>query len=452
MFGIIFISIFFDRDWLNMQTSTKVTVLAGMGGFLDGYDFIVFVAALSLITISLGTITTADKGLLLGMAFLGAFFGSILLGHYTDKVGRKRIFVITLALFALAALFMGFAINYVWLFIGRFIIGFSLGADYAVSWTMVSEFSPKRVRAGLISYLQLIYSIGALISYLVVVALLSTGDLDWRIAIWIGIIPALVTLFLRRNIPESPRWLATQGKITQAKDIINSSHTEISVNSLEILEQDNKKSFGLLFSHKYRRRISGTIVIQMLAFFLFIPVTIYTPTVLTLLGFSKSLEYILLGSTIEWIFIIFGFLVGVFLIDKMKRKIAASLSFIIIGIMLIVLMTLRPTGLAILLPWGIMAFFLSFGSAVIWTWSSELFPTAARGLAQGLNTAANRIIGFGGSTVDAVLLAGGISTFYIILLTVCIVLILAIIFWINVETRGVSLEQISEGVPSGGMK
>jgi putative MFS transporter len=433
-----------------MKFYLKISTLAGMGAFLDGYDFIVFVAALSLITISLGTITTADKGLLLGMAFLGAFFGSILLGHYTDKIGRKRIFLITIALFALAALFMGFAVNYVWLFIGRFIIGFSLGADYAVSWTMVSEFSPRRLRAGLISYLQLIYSIGALISYLIVVALLSAGDLDWRIAIWIGIVPALVTLFLRRSIPESPRWLAAQGRTKEAKDIITSTSTEISNDNLEILKQVNKKSFSILFSHKYVRRMSGTIIIQMLAFFLFIPVTIYTPTVLALLGFSKSLEYILLGSTIEWIFIIFGFLAGVFLIDKMKRKIAASLSFIIIGIMLIVLMVLRPTGLSILLPWGVMAFFLSFGSAVIWTWSSELFPTTARGLAQGLNTAANRIIGFGGSTVDAVLLARGISAFYVILLTVCVILILAILFWINVETKGVSLEQISEGVPTGG--
>ncbi len=431
-----------------MKFYLKLSTLAGMGAFLDGYDFIVFVAGLSLITLSLGSITAFNKGLLLGMAFLGAFFGSIVLGHYSDKLGRRKLFIITIALFAFAALFMGFAIDYVWLFVGRFIIGFALGADYAVSWTMVSEFSPKRLRAGLISFLQLIYSIGAMISYFIVIALLSTGDLDWRIAIWIGIIPAVITLLLRRSIPESPRWLATQGQTKEAENVIVATDTEMTVENLESVERSSKKGLTTLFSQMYVRRISGTIIIQMLAFFLFIPVTIYTPTILSLLGFSKSLEYILLGSTIEWVFIIAGFLSAVFFIDKLKRKVAATISFTIIALMLIILMLFRPTGLSLLVPWGTMAFFLSFGSAVIWTWSSELFPTSARGLAQGLNTAANRIIGFGGSAVDAILLARGVSAFYVILLSVCIVLIFAIIFWINIETKGMSLEKISEGVSS----
>jgi putative MFS transporter len=428
-----------------MGISRRVTVLAGMGGFLDGYDLIVISGAISLVSLSFSISSPSIKGLLIGTAFLGGFLGAIFLGKAVDVYGRRLMFLYDLVLFIGGILVSSFAISLPMLFAGRFLVGLAIGADLSVSWTLVSEYAPKERRGFLLSAQFILWGIGAIVSYLVLDAFLFTGNNAWRYAFLIAIIPAVAVLILRRKIPESPRWLASHGNLSLARKIIKNTGANISDESLMIINTTKKEySTMSMFKGKYLRLSSGVFISTFLAFFIAAPLNLFTPEVLELVGFTSVLHIALLGSALVWVFNIAGFTVGGILIDKSGRKIVGIIAFSLAAFILLMLFLVKFSPDLFFVLWIGIEFLAALGASVTWVWAAELFPTVFRGFAMGFNSSANRISGFFSSYIIAVIIAISLGLLYLISFLVSAFIVFIIAFWINVESKNKTLEDISE--------
>ena len=200
------------------RTHLRVVVAVGLGLFFDMYE--VFLA---------GTISSALKtqfglggvalSVLLGSAFLGMFLGAAFVARLADRIGRRRMFLLSLTWYSLWSLIGAFSPNAAFLVVCRFLAGIGVGAEYPVSDTYLSDVLPARARGRLAAW-------AYTCSYLAVPALgfLSLAIADktpwgfdgWRWLLALGAIGAVLVLVPRRGLPESPRWLEAVGRHREA--------------------------------------------------------------------------------------------------------------------------------------------------------------------------------------------------------------------------------------------
>ncbi len=196
-----------------------LALLACVGGFLFGYDTANIGSALGFIPYHLSSFWT---GYLVAGASLGAGVGALIAGPLTDHFGRKTLLVTDALIYAVGALLSAFTVNAFMLLSSRTLIGLAIGADSAIATAYIAEFAPRARRGQLSIIQQWMITVGILVSYLVAVAVLlavpkNAGDLDWRLILGVGAIPAVLAVALRSKMPESPRWLMLHDRYADAR-------------------------------------------------------------------------------------------------------------------------------------------------------------------------------------------------------------------------------------------
>jgi len=193
-------------------------LLAGLGILLDGFDFFIIGVANPLIAQDFG-ISDAEKGLVSAAAIVGAIFGAGLLGPLGDKIGRRRIFQFDLALFVVFSVLSAAAPNLWWLIAFRLVLGVAIGLDYPIAAGYLAEVLPARGRGRWLTAAFSLQAGGIMLGALIGVVVLELApDVDsWRIMLGVGAVPALVIMLFRRGTPESPRWLAQNGRADEAR-------------------------------------------------------------------------------------------------------------------------------------------------------------------------------------------------------------------------------------------
>ncbi|QKJ19530.1 MFS transporter [Microbacterium hominis] len=197
----------------------RVLTGSGIGWALDAMD----VGLISFILAALAVqwqLAPGETAWIASIGFVGMAVGAGLGGLLADRFGRRQVFALTLLVYGLAtgasALVGGLAA----LLVLRFLVGLGLGAELPVASTYVSEFAPARMRGRLIVILEAFWAVGwtaaALIGYFVI----PLSDDGWRWAFALGALPAAYALIVRWGLPESPRWLARRGRITEAERIV----------------------------------------------------------------------------------------------------------------------------------------------------------------------------------------------------------------------------------------
>jgi len=438
----------------NMDVSRfhyKMLLLSAAGVFLDGFDlFIISVVLLFIRPIWINTLPIGQQesvlGLLASSALLGMFVGALTLGHYTDRMGRKAMYVVDLIFFVIFAALSAVSANIWELIIFRFLLGLGIGADYPISSTYVTEFSPSKVRGRLISTTFMFWGLGSLTAALVgyLIALFQPLGIDsWRLMLLSGIVPAVIVIILRATMPESPRWLLSQGKSKEAIKVLKSLNVEIQESDI-LPSKKEKASIRDLLSPIYRKR----------TFFAWIPwffmdigvygIGIYLPTLLYDLGFKNDLSSIL-GTAFLDIFGIMGFILAIYLIDRAGRLKLQAIGFLGMTVSLLFLAILGPINLIFLfLIFAIFQISENAGpNTTTWVVATELFPTRLRATAQGSSAAISRlgaisgvfllpiITGLFGNEISLIFVAT--ATFLGFLVTVLI----------GEETRALSLEEAS---------
>jgi putative MFS transporter len=418
------------------------------GPFLDGYILSLVGVALLGFQAEIEA-TTVEVGLIGAASLIGIFFGALVFGALTDRIGREKMYAIDLTVLVVACGLSAF-VNAPWeLIVLRFIVGLAVGADYPIATSLLTEFTPKKKRGYMLGMAGLAWSIGAMVAFLVafLVVSISGGYGLWRWLLGSGVIVGIIVVLLRRGIPESPRWLANQGRIEEAQAVMRKVYGPDAVLPPAKPEDAPDASFfqdmKLIVSGGYLKRI---IMCGMLYFAQITPqYALYTfgGTILATAGITGENAATLGELVIAALFAI-GIIPVMYLMESWGRRPLTIWAFF--------LMALPLFGLAL---WGdapawfvVMAFavyaFVSGGpSALQWVYPNELFPTKIRATAVGLSVAFSRIGAASGTYLVPIgLVTIGLQGTMLIAAIITVIALVVCIAWAP-ETKGRSLEETS---------
>src|SRR5215207_5752106 len=168
-------------------------------------------------------LTAAQVGSAGSAYILGACLGALYFGRLADRIARKKLFMLTLTIFMAGSVLSAFSMNFVWLLVCRAITGAGVGGEYSAIHSAVDELIPARVRGAVDLIIGGSFWIGTILGSLASLLLLNTSmfalDVGWRIAFGLAAIMGLAILLVRRNVPESPRWLFLHGQDAEAERV-----------------------------------------------------------------------------------------------------------------------------------------------------------------------------------------------------------------------------------------
>ena len=203
----------------------RIFWLVGAGMFFDGYDLYVAAGVLAS-TIQTKFSTLPQNLQFISWTFIGMTLGSLITGFVGDKMGRRFTYQINLLIFGLASIAAAFTENMTQLIFCRFVQGLGLGAEIVVGYSTLTEFVPPRTRGRWLSFMAFLvvagFPVTAILSYLII------PNFGWRPMFIIAGIGSLVVWYLRKNLPESPRWLEAQGRTAEAETLVQTIEKEAS--------------------------------------------------------------------------------------------------------------------------------------------------------------------------------------------------------------------------------
>jgi putative MFS transporter len=202
----------------------RIFWLVGAGMFFDGYDL--YVAGGVLASTIQSKFSTLPQNLqFLSLTFVGMTIGSLITGFVGDKMGRRFTYQVNLLIFGLASLAAAFAQDMTQLIVCRFVQGLGLGAEIVVGYSTLTEFVPPKTRGRWLAFMAFLtvcgFPVTSLLSYLII------PTWGWRPMFVIAGIGSLIVWYLRKNLPESPRWLEAQGRDAEAEALMTTIETEV---------------------------------------------------------------------------------------------------------------------------------------------------------------------------------------------------------------------------------
>ena len=235
----------------------KLTVYSAGGPFLDGYVLSIIGVAMLQITQAL-QLSALWEGLIAASALIGVFFGGFLGGWFTDKYGRKVLYLVDLIAI------VGFSVAQFWvesawaLFAWRLLIGIAVGADYPIATSLLAEFLPRKQRGPLLAAMVLMWFAGAAVAYMVGELLLRVaGEDGWRWVLASALVPGALFLIARSGTPESPRWLLSKGRHAEADAVIKKVYgPDYSIADLPEPSNQHPVSVWSLFHSGYGKRMA----------------------------------------------------------------------------------------------------------------------------------------------------------------------------------------------------
>ncbi|MGK2895521.1 MFS transporter [Klebsiella michiganensis] len=263
---------------------------------------------------------------------LGAVVGALLGGWLTDKLGRRKIFLWSMILFAIFAVLQGLAPNMYWLAIIRCLAGIPVGADVANGFTYIMEVMPKGKREVMANRWQFMFALGIIAAILLVTTLVALDvhpDMIWRIVLAVPAIPACLLLFMRRELPETPAWFVERGRFIEAKKASREYYGEQDGRLLDdILPNENvtiadptlKETLHDLFRRPFTRRTTlfgwFSCAVQSFENYAF---SFFLPLILVTIGISGQIQNNLALLAVNCIAALSAF-VGPLLLPKLGRK------------------------------------------------------------------------------------------------------------------------------------
>lgn len=422
----------------------RALLTAGMGFFTDAYDLFIIGTALVLIK-EVWKPAAWQLGLVSSTALIAAFAGAFVFGRLADIYGRKRVYGIEAAIMALAAILSAFSPNIMWLIVFRFILGVGIGGDYPVSAVIMSEYANTKDRGKLVGGVFSMQAAGLVAGPVVALAILATGvnpDIAWRIMLGLGALPALGVIYLRRKMPESPRYLSrVKGETAQA-----ARQTAEYSNSTVVGSTTQEKRVNARLS-SYVLTLLGTAGTWFVFDYAYYGNSISTPLILKMVAPTATTI-----TSVAWTLIIFavaavpGYILAFSTMDRIGHKRLQLIGFAVMGLAFLaigVVPNLTHVLIPFLLVYGLSYFFAEFGpNTTTFVLSAELYPVNLRTTGHGLSAGIAKVGAFIGVFLFPIMAASlGLSgtltiTFVFALVGIGLTLLLP-------EPAGKSLEEIS---------
>ncbi len=425
---------------------TRFVFALGITWVLDAFEVVIASAVLKPMAKSL-QFTPQQSSMMVSGFLLGALLGSLLFGYLADRYGRKKLFLITLLLYAGGTFLTGFAQSFETALFFRILAGAGLGGEFAAIQSAMDEFVPSRHRGKVDGTITALWNLGSLMASLSAVGLLKVLDesFAWRTAYLFGGVLALLVVFVRLYVPESPRWLISRGKLEEAERIVQKIELEAggrkSYDRCEVpVFEGNIIDASRIILSRYKWRflfsasMSFTILTTYYGMITLLPVILSEVYSLS----SKEIPQILTLGSLGGLF---GGLFVAYLVDKVGRiplGLLISFASALLSLSFLLGFEIRLT----FFVYSLIAF--SFAS-VAYVIATEIYPSYIRAYAIGILSIIGRVSGAFAplflvslSQVGFVYAMLGLSLFWL-------VGFFAFLVWAlkGMETKGKPLEEIS---------
>lgn len=426
------------------------SVTAALAGFLFGFDTVVISGADKQLQALWHSSDAFHGSVVMGMALWGTVVGAIFGGIPTNNIGRKNTLFWIGVLYFISAIGSAMANDPITFAVFRFIGGLGVGASTIAAPAYVSEIAPPTKRGQLVALYQFNIVLGILVAFVSNFFLKDIGQNAWRWMLGVQTVPALIYTLLILTVPKSPRWLLSKLRFDEAKKVLAVVDPEANIETLMLeINQDSGTKHETLFSKKYRFPVMLAFLMAFFNQFSGINAFLYyAPRIFEAAGLGQ--ETALLSSIGIGIINLVFTLVGVALIDKYGRRLLmyiGSVGYII---------SLGLVSAAFYFEWGGMAvpsfLFLFIAShaigqgAVIWVFISEIFPNHIRASGQAFGSSVHWVLAAIIPSLIPVLFSmpqiGPTKVF--MFFTAMMVLQLLFVMFMMPETKGISLEELSE--------
>ncbi len=452
----------------------RIWGLASAGKFFEGLVVFMTGVALPLIVKEFG-LTAVEKGMVSAMPLFGILIGATALGGLADHYGRKRMFIVEMALFVFCLVLLVFSLGYSWLLVFMFGAGLALGCDYPTAHMVISESIPSRDRGKLVLSAFGFQAIGALVGTVVGYLVLYENPVEqaWRWMYATAVIPSVLVLLGRFYIPDSGQWLVARGRVSEAEREVGRLLRRNPLYPQQVLLTSflsvgaagsppvQKGGYGALFSKKHRKATILASVPWFLQDLGTYGIGIFTPTILaTVIGaktqYARNLADIIhndmlaaKGAAFIDVLLLIGIVAAVLLADKLGRMRLQIAGFVgcAVGLFLASLSLNADGGTStVFLFAGFMlfSFMTNLGpNAMTYLIAGEVFPCHIRGKGAGFAASFAKIGAVGTAFLFPILLAD-IGTQMLLYILAGSSLLGAFVTWrYGIETTGVNLETLS---------
>ncbi|MBF4579118.1 MFS transporter [Frigoribacterium sp. VKM Ac-2530] len=410
----------------------RLLVGSGLGWALDALD----VGLLSFVIAQLAVVWSSDKGALAFVAsagFAGMAIGAAVGGSLSDRLGRKTVFALTLLVYGLATGLSALSWSVGALLVLRFVVGLGLGAELPVASTLVSEFSPRRIRGRVVVLLEAFWALGSIAAALVGWLVIPLSDDGWRWALLIGALPALYAVFVRLRMPESVRFLEARGRHDEAERTVRAFEEAAGIArpaaapraAADTRPADTRpadpsradarpadapraSSAAALLRDGLRRRTVAIWVVWFMTNFSYYGAFVWLPTLLVEAGFPlvKSFEYTLLITLAQ----LPGYAASAWLIERWGRR--GTLAVFLLGSAVAATAfgfgAVSGSATQIVVSGMFLSFFNLGAWGALYAVTPELYPTRLRGTGAGWAAGVGRIASIAAPlTVPPLLVLGG---------------------------------------------
>ncbi|MGA8234346.1 MAG: sugar porter family MFS transporter [Candidatus Acidiferrales bacterium] len=369
---------------------TSVTI--ALGGFLFGYDTAVISGAILFVRqqFHLSSIETeAAVSIVLAGALLGAAIG----GYLGDRFGRRPTMLVIALIYGVFGATTGLANGVTLFVVSRFFVGAAVGVSSMLTPLYIAELAPADSRGALVTLNQMAISTGVVVAYYV--DYLFAGSGSWRWMFISAVVPAILLLVGLAYLPETPRWLAAQGRFQDAASILTKiegpQEVERDIEELRHITATDNLKLRDLFQHRFAKPLIVGIV---LAIFQQITgvntIVYYAPTIFQMVGFTNASNAILATFLIGFVGLI-AVIVSMFLVDRLGRRplLLTSLTGMCVILFHLAHVLSEPNPTKWMVVGDIIFYLASFCiglGPIFWLLISEIYPTTVRGQAMSVAT------------------------------------------------------------------
>ena len=431
----------------------NIRIVLGMATFFDAFDAVAIAFVLPVLA-PLWHLQFADIALLISAGFAGQLLGALAFGSMAERFGRIRVLNWTILILSVFGLACAFAWSYWALVVLRFLQGLGLGGELPVAATFVSEISQTKRRGLSVMQYQLVAPIGFLAASLG--SLWIVPHLGWQWMFIVGAVPALLTIAMRRLVPESPRWLARQGRLVDADTVLSRIEATVERQTGQVLPVVTAASttpiqvpaaaarWADLFRGIYRGRTFSVWLLWFCQALISYGLLGWLPTIFRSI-YKMSVSDALLYSSLGNVLVVLSAVTSALVIDRVGRRTVFIVSFTGSAIPLLVLWSLggAVSAKSVMILSAIATAMIAASQLGIWAYTPEIYPTRMRSLGAG---AASSWARFG--SIVAPLMVGyvlTVSDISGIFLTFGLAAVIgaATVMLFLVETRNRLLEEIS---------
>jgi len=427
----------------------KLRIIMGIALFFDAFDALAIAYVLPVL-IGMWKLAPSQIGLLISAGFAGQLVGAIFFGWLAERIGRINGAVWTIAIFSVFSIVCAFSWSFQSMLVFRFIQGLGLGGEVPIAAAYIGEIAKAGRRGRFFLLYQVIFAVG--LAAVAVAATWVVPNLGWQWMFYIGAVPAVIALILRRTLPESPRWLASRGRLDEADRTMHLIEDEVSKTSEKTLPplptnippiSRSRARWAELFAGPYARRTFAVWVMWFCSYLVTYGIAGWLPAVYRTvfkLPVQQALQYTMVTPVIG----VVAALACAYFIDVTGRKAWFSAAFLLGSIPLFVLSQgAANTPFNVMILSTVSWFFITTISLGLYLYSSEIYPTRVRALGTGTGTAWVRLASIiGPFVVGMILPAGGLGGVFLMFAIASLVGgIITIAF--GIETRGRTLEELS---------